>query len=412
MPRRRPSAGRSPRSSSPATTTARLRTSRRWSPIDMLPSSVWGWTARQGHGSDRRGRLRVAGSRSGSSSCWVFVLPMLPRAAAGGAVRLRGVHPHSDPDGRRFRRWWLQPGRMGRRWLRRRRWGRLRRIRWRWWLQRWRGGIELVTPSPVSPTDERKGLLMAKSAMTLDDLVKQLHTVHGAGLQAVVLYGSAASDEAVAGYSDQNVLVIVGTLDLGRLRTLAQTRAPGRRREPAAAHADARRVEAFGGHLPDGVRGHPGTAPGARRHAAPRRHLHRRGAPAPPGGAGSDGQAAAAPSRRHDGRHRHPAAGGAAAGELQRAAGDLPGRASPARGAPTARRACRDPGGRRARRVRRRRVRARCGDGAGAAPSRSARRRRCSPDMSAGWTRWCCTWTDMHRRRRPELFQTLFRGRS
>ena len=64
---------------------------------------------------------------------------------------------------------------------------------------------------------------MAKTSMSLDDLVRQLHSVHGPGLQAVVLYGSAASDEAVAGYSDQNVLVIVHALDLGVLRTLAQT---------------------------------------------------------------------------------------------------------------------------------------------------------------------------------------------
>ena len=64
---------------------------------------------------------------------------------------------------------------------------------------------------------------MAKTSMTLDDLVKQLHAVHGAGLQAVVLYGSAASDEAVAGHSDKNVLVIVRALELATLRTLGQT---------------------------------------------------------------------------------------------------------------------------------------------------------------------------------------------
>ena len=59
--------------------------------------------------------------------------------------------------------------------------------------------------------------------MKLDDLVKQLHAVHGAELQAVVLYGSAASDEAIAGYSDQNVLVIVRAIDLETLRSLGQT---------------------------------------------------------------------------------------------------------------------------------------------------------------------------------------------
>jgi hypothetical protein len=64
---------------------------------------------------------------------------------------------------------------------------------------------------------------MAKNSMTLDELVKQLHAVHGAGLQAVVLYGSAASDEAIQGHSDQNVLVIVRAIDLGTLRSLGQT---------------------------------------------------------------------------------------------------------------------------------------------------------------------------------------------
>lgn len=58
--------------------------------------------------------------------------------------------------------------------------------------------------------------------MGLDDLVAQLKQVHGSALRAVVLYGSAASDEQVAG-SDQNVLVIVETLALVTLRTLAQT---------------------------------------------------------------------------------------------------------------------------------------------------------------------------------------------
>ncbi len=64
---------------------------------------------------------------------------------------------------------------------------------------------------------------MAKATMSLDELVTQLHAVHGAALRAVVLYGSAASDEAVAGHSDQNVLVIVNTMALATLRTLGQT---------------------------------------------------------------------------------------------------------------------------------------------------------------------------------------------
>lgn len=64
---------------------------------------------------------------------------------------------------------------------------------------------------------------MAKASMTLEDLVSQLQSVHGAALQAIVLYGSAASDEAVAGHSDQNVLLIVDLLELSTLRTLGQT---------------------------------------------------------------------------------------------------------------------------------------------------------------------------------------------
>jgi hypothetical protein len=59
--------------------------------------------------------------------------------------------------------------------------------------------------------------------MQLDDLVMQLKQVHGAELVGVVLYGSAASDEQVAGRSDQNVLVIVDTLDMRTLQSLAQT---------------------------------------------------------------------------------------------------------------------------------------------------------------------------------------------
>ncbi len=64
---------------------------------------------------------------------------------------------------------------------------------------------------------------MATSSMTLDELVSQLRQVHGDLLQTVVLYGSAASDEQVKGHSDLNVLVIVRSLELSTLRTLAQT---------------------------------------------------------------------------------------------------------------------------------------------------------------------------------------------
>lgn len=64
---------------------------------------------------------------------------------------------------------------------------------------------------------------MAKSTMSLDELVAQLRQVHGDQLRAVVLYGSVASDEQVAGHSDQNVLVIVTSLSVGTLQTLSAT---------------------------------------------------------------------------------------------------------------------------------------------------------------------------------------------
>ncbi len=59
--------------------------------------------------------------------------------------------------------------------------------------------------------------------MSLDSLVQQLRDVHGEALRAVVLYGSAASGEQVAGHSDYNVLVIVSSINFAQLRTLGQT---------------------------------------------------------------------------------------------------------------------------------------------------------------------------------------------
>ena len=56
---------------------------------------------------------------------------------------------------------------------------------------------------------------MAK--MTLDDLVSQLTAAFGAGLRAVVLYGSAAAGEHHPKKSDYNVLVLVDSLDVNRL---------------------------------------------------------------------------------------------------------------------------------------------------------------------------------------------------
>jgi hypothetical protein len=58
--------------------------------------------------------------------------------------------------------------------------------------------------------------------MSLDELVRQLREVHGDSLRAVVLYGSAASGEQVAG-SDYNVMVIVSSIALPQMRLLAQT---------------------------------------------------------------------------------------------------------------------------------------------------------------------------------------------
>jgi hypothetical protein len=55
------------------------------------------------------------------------------------------------------------------------------------------------------------------AAMTLDELVSQLRAAYGAGLRAMVLYGSAASGQHIAKRSDYNVLVIVDALDPARL---------------------------------------------------------------------------------------------------------------------------------------------------------------------------------------------------
>lgn len=62
---------------------------------------------------------------------------------------------------------------------------------------------------------------MAK--MTLDDLVTQLRAAYGAGLQAVVLYGSAASGEQAPQRASYNVLVVVDTIGMNELRAVAPT---------------------------------------------------------------------------------------------------------------------------------------------------------------------------------------------
>lgn len=59
-----------------------------------------------------------------------------------------------------------------------------------------------------------------KSAQT-DDLVAQLQRVYGGGLAAVILFGSAAAGEHIAGRSDYNVLVLVDAVTVERLRATA-----------------------------------------------------------------------------------------------------------------------------------------------------------------------------------------------
>ena len=54
--------------------------------------------------------------------------------------------------------------------------------------------------------------------MTLDDFTARLRVAFGAGLRAVVLYGSAARGTHVAGKSDYNVFVLVDSLDFSHLR--------------------------------------------------------------------------------------------------------------------------------------------------------------------------------------------------
>ena len=59
--------------------------------------------------------------------------------------------------------------------------------------------------------------------MKLEELVEQLKKAYGEALHAVVLYGSAVAGEHIAKKSDLNVLVIVDSLPLDRLRAVAAT---------------------------------------------------------------------------------------------------------------------------------------------------------------------------------------------
>src|SRR6476659_5270247 len=57
--------------------------------------------------------------------------------------------------------------------------------------------------------------------MKLEELVKQLQLAYGNGLRSVVLFGSAVAGEHRPKQSDYNVLVVVDSLPLERLRAVA-----------------------------------------------------------------------------------------------------------------------------------------------------------------------------------------------
>jgi hypothetical protein len=56
------------------------------------------------------------------------------------------------------------------------------------------------------------------AAMTLEELVRQLTLVHGAGLRCVALYGSTVRGEQIARTPNLNVLVLVDTIDMEHLK--------------------------------------------------------------------------------------------------------------------------------------------------------------------------------------------------
>ena len=57
--------------------------------------------------------------------------------------------------------------------------------------------------------------------MKLEELVRQLQLAYGEGLRSVVLFGSAVAGEHRPRHSDYNVLVVVDSLPLERLRAVA-----------------------------------------------------------------------------------------------------------------------------------------------------------------------------------------------
>jgi hypothetical protein len=54
--------------------------------------------------------------------------------------------------------------------------------------------------------------------MTLEELVRQLSLVHGAGLRCVALYGSTARGEQISRTPNLNVLVLVDRIDMEYLK--------------------------------------------------------------------------------------------------------------------------------------------------------------------------------------------------
>lgn len=83
--------------------------------------------------------------------------------------------------------------------------------------------VVVLVASAVAVDSAEVAVARTGKGMTLDDLVQQLRQVHGNALQAVVLYGSAASGEEIAGHSDFNVMVLAESLPLSHMRALGQT---------------------------------------------------------------------------------------------------------------------------------------------------------------------------------------------
>jgi len=105
--------------------------------------------------------------------------------------------------------------------------------------------------------------------MKLEELVSQLQLAYGDGLRSVVLFGSAVAGEHNPKNSDYNVLVIVDSLPLARLRAVRRSfEGVGRGWKSAADDLHRERMEIVGRHFPDGVRGHPGAASSAVRRSA------------------------------------------------------------------------------------------------------------------------------------------------